>query len=333
MTKSIFTCILTAILVMFSISSSFTANAENNGIKGDVDNNGEFNSSDLVILQNWLLGVPEAELSDWKAADLCEDDILNAFDLCQMRRMLSKNEIEIEYTKFIDQFSEGFTDSVFNASTWNGENNDASAVITSIDELWEFLSVYFEYDVVFQYADFYNAQYFESNVLLLNVFYQTCETESYLQITDTSVVDNSLHIHAEWNIPQYCNENINTALLAQVLISRDAYNNLPVIWDITNNSSSNPSNNFKLINVKNVLQKPELPTGCECVSLTILLNHLGYNVDKLTLARNYLPKMDFYWSNGIYYGADFRTTFAGNPESSSSYGCYAPCIVTTANNY
>lgn len=89
----------------------------------------------------------------------------------------------------------------------------------------------------------------------------------------------------------------------------------------------------KRLNVANILQNPELPTGCESVSLTILLNHLGFSVNKMTIARQYLPKLDFYTKNGVYYGADFRTTFAGNPESSNSYGCYAPCITTTANRY
>ncbi len=89
----------------------------------------------------------------------------------------------------------------------------------------------------------------------------------------------------------------------------------------------------KTIDVKNIMQYPELPTGCESVALTILLNHLGYPADKLDIVRNYLPKMDFYWKNGLLYGADFRTTFAGNPESIYAYGCYAPCIVTAANKY
>ncbi len=91
--------------------------------------------------------------------------------------------------------------------------------------------------------------------------------------------------------------------------------------------------NKKIISVANISQNPELPTGCEVTALTILLNHLGFNANKLDLARNYLPKQDFYWKNGVYYGADFRTTFAGNPESEYSYGCYAPCIVITANKY
>lgn len=91
--------------------------------------------------------------------------------------------------------------------------------------------------------------------------------------------------------------------------------------------------NSKQISVVNVMQKPELPTGCETTALTTLLNHLGYNVDKLTLARDYLPKEPFYYEDGQLHGADFRTTFAGDPEDENSYGCYAPCIVTTANKY
>lgn len=100
-------------------------------------------------------------------------------------------------------------------------------------------------------------------------------------------------------------------------------------------SSGNASDKSKKhqISVKNIMQYPELPTGCETTALTIILNHYGYDVDKLTIAREYLPKLDFYSENGIDYGADFRTTFAGNPENEYSYGCYAPCIVTTADSY
>lgn len=51
------------------------------------------------------------------------------------------------------------------------------------------------------------------------------------------------------------------------------------------------------------------------------------------MAKNYLPKQAFYWKNGKLYGADFNTTFAGDPSNNNSYGCYAPCIVTAANKY
>ncbi len=91
--------------------------------------------------------------------------------------------------------------------------------------------------------------------------------------------------------------------------------------------------NRVVINVDNILQLPQLPTGCEAVSLTILLNHLGFKVDKMTIAEKYLPKQAFYMKNGVLYGANVVNTFAGDPRTSYSYGCFAPCIVTTANNY
>lgn len=86
-------------------------------------------------------------------------------------------------------------------------------------------------------------------------------------------------------------------------------------------------------NVKNVEQMPELPTGCEAAGLTIALNFYGYNVSKTDVAMKYMPRMNFYYQNGKRYGADFRTTFAGDPSRSDGYGCYAPCLVATANRY
>lgn len=58
----------------------------NGFILGDINSDGEFNISDVVILQKWLLGA--GELTNWKAGDLCEDNILDVFDLCMMKRKL-----------------------------------------------------------------------------------------------------------------------------------------------------------------------------------------------------------------------------------------------------
>ena len=58
------------------------------GIKGDVSGDGEFNVSDVVLLQKWLLAVPNTHLANWKAADLCKDNRLDVFDLCLMKRAL-----------------------------------------------------------------------------------------------------------------------------------------------------------------------------------------------------------------------------------------------------
>jgi len=57
-------------------------------IKGDVNADGAFNISDLLLLQKWLLAFPDTKLKNWQAGDLCEDNNLDAFDLCEMRREL-----------------------------------------------------------------------------------------------------------------------------------------------------------------------------------------------------------------------------------------------------
>lgn len=55
-------------------------------ISGDVNSNGEFNVSDVVMFQKWMTG--SGNLTNWKAGDLNNDNVLNVFDLCLMRRLL-----------------------------------------------------------------------------------------------------------------------------------------------------------------------------------------------------------------------------------------------------
>ena len=53
-------------------------------IKGDVNNDGLFNVSDLVMLQKYLLG--NGTLTNWKNGNLCCDDRIDVFDLILVRR-------------------------------------------------------------------------------------------------------------------------------------------------------------------------------------------------------------------------------------------------------
>lgn len=57
-------------------------------VKGDVNADGKLTIADIVIMQKWLVAVPNVHLADWKAGDLCEDQIINVFDLCLMKRLL-----------------------------------------------------------------------------------------------------------------------------------------------------------------------------------------------------------------------------------------------------
>lgn len=80
------------------------------------------------------------------------------------------------------------------------------------------------------------------------------------------------------------------------------------------------------IDIKNILQNPELPTGCEITSLAQVLCFYNYNADKELLADNYLTK-------AMIGEADLNTAFISDPRSERSYGCNAPVIVDAAEKY
>lgn len=68
-----------------------SASITSQNISGDVNADGKFNIADIVALQKWILNVPDAKLTDWKAGDLCNDDLIDSYDLCLMRKLLISN--------------------------------------------------------------------------------------------------------------------------------------------------------------------------------------------------------------------------------------------------
>lgn len=82
---------------------------------GDINDDGSFNISDVVLLQKWLLGVSDVTLPNWKAADFCEDGKLNVLDLCMMKRKLVENmqsnpEVIDEFTPCTATLEDDFMD-------------------------------------------------------------------------------------------------------------------------------------------------------------------------------------------------------------------------------
>lgn len=55
---------------------------------GDVNGDGKFGVSDVVLFQRWLLGSPNVHLNNWEVADFTKDNKLDVFDLCMMKREL-----------------------------------------------------------------------------------------------------------------------------------------------------------------------------------------------------------------------------------------------------
>lgn len=84
--KKLFTAIFVGILGISNISVSASAVSYSN-ISGDVNSDGVFNVADVVALQKWLLN-DGTKLADWKMGDFYQDDILDVFDICLMKKEL-----------------------------------------------------------------------------------------------------------------------------------------------------------------------------------------------------------------------------------------------------
>ena len=80
----------TIVLLIFSIGiiPNIDTFAYGKTVKGDVNADGILSVADAVLLEKWLLG--SGNITDWKAGDLCDDDILDVYDMCLMREEIIK---------------------------------------------------------------------------------------------------------------------------------------------------------------------------------------------------------------------------------------------------
>ncbi len=72
------------------VTTAVTTTTEPLKIPGDVNDDGEFKINDIILLQKWLIAVPDVKLDNWQAADLNFDNKLNVFDFCIMKRLYLK---------------------------------------------------------------------------------------------------------------------------------------------------------------------------------------------------------------------------------------------------
>ncbi len=77
-----------------------------------------------------------------------------------------------------------------------------------------------------------------------------------------------------------------------------------------------------LLDVVPLYQYPELPTGCECVSLTMALNYLGESLSLTDIASDYLV-----------CDGDIVTGFCGTPFDEYGAGIFPPGLVNSAKDY
>jgi Uncharacterized protein conserved in bacteria len=119
-------------------------------------------------------------------------------------------------------------------------------------------------------------------------------------------------LDANWRLgATYTGTKLDVVQAVGTIILSEKYNDLP---------------DTASYEVNIIMQNPELPNGCEITSLAMVLNKLGYNVDKLTLNDKYLEIGPIGLTN--YYKAN-----VGNPRDANSFGSYSPVIFNTAEKY
>lgn len=99
------------------------------GVRGDVNADGDFGIADVILFQKWLLGSPDSKLVHRMAADLNGDGALNVFDLCLMKRKMveafSYSQNKITADELIELCEKGKT------LTWSDFENYQSEDIGS----------------------------------------------------------------------------------------------------------------------------------------------------------------------------------------------------------
>lgn len=85
------------------------------------------------------------------------------------------------------------------------------------------------------------------------------------------------------------------------------------------------------LDVPVILQKPQLPHGCEITAMTAAFNYYGLNLNKMRMAKKYLPTKEVIDKDGKRIGPDPNKAYAGNPanELTGTYA-FAPVITKTA---
>ena len=82
-----------------------------------------------------------------------------------------------------------------------------------------------------------------------------------------------------------------------------------------------------------ICQKPKLPTGCEIVAATMVLQFYNENIVEEEFANKWIEKDDFFYiKDEKIFGPDPSKVFVGNPFEKSSYGCFAMPIVQAINS-
>lgn len=77
------------------------------------------------------------------------------------------------------------------------------------------------------------------------------------------------------------------------------------------------------LDMPEIWQLPELPTGCEATAMTIAIDYMGFDLDKETFAKKYMR----------YSVDDMAEGFMGDPFEEDGAGILPPALADSCNDY
>lgn len=137
-------------------------------------------------------------------------------------------------------------------------------------------------------------------------------------------------------------EQENTTLKETIFSKEEIKSNLETENNTLNNQhkvllkkkeEEKKKNTYQIPNVIRFNQYPNYPTGCESISLYILLKYYNIDVEVDDIINN-LDKGDLpYQEENIIYGGNPEIEFIGDPKTEAGYGTYELSIAKVANMY
>lgn len=168
-------------------------------LPGDVNGDGVFSAADLILLQKWLLNVPDTKLADWRAADFCEDGVLDVFDLSMMKKaLISQNKNVAKEAVDYTVLGESWT-SLRNNDGFYGEIGAA----TTYSEMCEIFEKTTDYTTVdgLQIEEL-NASFFDDHIVV--VLYSSCGASNRkITIDKIEKEQNCLKVYTTTNFPAF----------------------------------------------------------------------------------------------------------------------------------
>lgn len=126
--------------------------------------------------------------------------------------------------------------------------------------------------------------------------------------------------------------SINTVPLFYEPEQINAEEELPEIPEIADGRPSFELCDSVSLEVPNILQFPELPSGCEITSAAMVLNYLGIPTEKTELIDYLDIDSEYIVENGEICRASYWEKFVGDPRS-DCYGCMSPVIRKMLERY